>query len=161
RRRMAWAYQQIGFIRTMDRPLEGLGPLLQARAIWESLVAADPADARSLASLASLYHSLGHLQQRINQPEEAVRSYREGIGFAERAFRSAPKSAQDENLLAKLHLGLGFVYTSLGRMDEAQAACQRALEILEALVRTNPTSTSYRHSLVLACNNVGYDLSMA
>jgi serine/threonine-protein kinase len=35
------------------------------------------------------------------------------------------------------------------------------MEILESLVRTNPTSTSYRHSLVMAYNNVGYDLSMA
>jgi serine/threonine-protein kinase len=161
RRRMAWAHQQIGVIRTTDRPTEGLGPLLRARAIWGSLVAADPADARNLASMASVYQRLGYLQQAINQPEEAVRSYREGIGFAERALRSAPKSAQDENLLAKLHLGLGFAYTSLGRADEAQAACRRALEILEALVRTNPSSTSYRHSFVLACNNVGYDLSTA
>jgi serine/threonine-protein kinase len=161
RRRMAWAHQQIGVIRTTDRPIEGLGPLRRAREIWGSLVAADPADARSLASLASVSHSLGHLQQAINQPEEAVRSYREGIGFAERALRSAPPSAQDEHLLARLHLGLGVVCTSLGRADEAQAACGRALEILEALVRANPTSTSYRHSLFLAYNNVGYDLSMA
>src|SRR5262249_24767353 len=147
RRRMAWAHQQIGVIRTTDRPIEGLGPLLRAREIWGSLVAADPADARALASLASVYHSLGHLQQAINQPEEAVRSYREGIDFAERALRSAPQSSQDANLLAKLQIGLGVVCTSLGRADEAQAACRRALEILEALVRTNPTSTSYRHSL--------------
>jgi tetratricopeptide (TPR) repeat protein len=125
------------------------------------LVAAEPADARSLASLASVDHSLGHLQQAINRPEEAVRSYREGIEFAERALRAAPRSAQDENLLARLHLGLGFVFTSLGRAHEAQAACRRALEILEALVRANPTSTSYRHSLFMAYNNVGYDLSMA
>jgi serine/threonine-protein kinase len=158
-RRMAWTHQQIGVIRTNDRPIEGLGPLLRAREIWGSQVAANPDDSRSQASLASVHHSLGHLQQAINQPEEAVRSYREGIKFTERALRSAPKSHQDENLLAKLHLGLGVVFTSLGREDEAQAACRRALEILEALVRTNPTSTSYRHSLFLACNNVGYDLS--
>jgi tetratricopeptide (TPR) repeat protein len=161
RRRMAWAHQRIGVIRTDDRPIEGLGPLLRAREIWAALVAGDPADARDLASLASVYHSLGHLQQAINRPEEAVRSYREGIEFAGRALRSAPGSAQDEYLLAKLHIGLGVVCTSLGRADEAQAACRRALEILEALVRTNPTSTSYRHSLFLAYNNVGYDLIMA
>jgi serine/threonine-protein kinase len=161
RRRMAQAHQQIGVIRIEDRPIEGLGPLLRARAIWGSLIAADPADARSLASLASVDHSLGHLQQAINQPEEAVRSYREGIGLAERALRSTPGSFQDENLLAKLHIGLGAVFTSLGRAAEAQASCRRALEILESLVRTNPTSTSYRHSLAMAYNNVGYDLSMS
>jgi tetratricopeptide (TPR) repeat protein len=125
------------------------------------LVAAVPADARSLASLASAYHSLGHLQQAINRPEEAVRSYREGIEFAERALRSAPGSSQHEDLLARLHIGLGFVYTSLGRANEARESCRRALEILEALVRTNPTSTSYRHSLFMAYNNVGFDLSQS
>jgi tetratricopeptide (TPR) repeat protein len=156
---MAWAHQRIGVIRTDDRPIEGLGPLLRAREIWGSLVAADPADARSLASLASAYHSLGHLQQAINRPEEAVRSYREGIEFAERALRAAPGSAQDENRLAMLQIGLGYVCMSLGRADEARASWRRAMEILEALIRTNPTSTTYRHSLFMAYNNIGYDLS--
>ena len=95
RRRMARARQQIGVIRLEDRPIEGLGPLLRAREIWGSLVAADPADARSLASLASVYHSLGHLRQAINQPEEAVRSYREGIKLAEIPVRSSRKQERD------------------------------------------------------------------
>jgi serine/threonine-protein kinase len=123
---------------------EALGYQRQARAIYESLLAAHPSDARLERQLARSIAAIAALHGEIGRPEEAVSLYHEAMKF-QRALVAADAETQDE--LAASESGLGWVLEPLARPDDAIAAYQRAAAIRERLIGAFPESAKLQDNL--------------
>ena len=134
---------------------EALGYEVKARSIFESLVAADPGDAR-------LRRELARSIAAVAQPARRGRPARAGRGRLPAGPRPpAPLAdadtgdvqAQDD--LAGSETKLGALLRDLNRRDESLQCQERAIAIRERLALAHPDRPTYQHNLALVLGHVG------
>src|SRR5205823_6682883 len=84
------------------------------------------------------YFNLGLLLDEMKQFAEAERAYRSGLALQEQLVRGSPKNSTYAVDLAKSCGELGTLASDQGRHAEALEFCNKAIQALEPITRTNP-----------------------
>ena len=95
----------------------------------------------------------------MNEPTEAMASYRRGLEIRERLVRDHPTASQFQHDLAESHYNVGILLSYKGVPTEAMTSYRRAIEIRERLARDNPTVSQFQRELADSHYNVGILLS--
>jgi tetratricopeptide (TPR) repeat protein len=143
---------------TMDRNLgillarqgkrtEALANLQEARKILADLcvnpsAAADPVFYQ-LALTQACAH-LGLVQAESGQRDEALRSWQEALDLAAKLPAVSINDKEVQETLALVHLRRGDLRRDQGQVAEARAAWQQGRDILEQLLRDDPTNPRLR-----------------
>jgi tetratricopeptide (TPR) repeat protein len=153
---LAEAYYRLGYLRAEVGPrAEALAAYRRALAIWEELVAADPADAPSRASLAETQTMIGVQSRAGGRPDEAVRAFERALSTTRGLVRDHPAVARYRGDLAWCLNNLGAIQAESGRPDEAVRSHEEALAIREALAREAPADLGRRTQLAWCLNDLG------
>lgn len=133
-----------------------LKTLQEARQQYETLRTAEP-NMSLEKDLADCLVGIGHVQWQSSRPLDASKSYAAALAIREPwvARQPFPKARAE---LARNHASLGQAYAELGQNAAALKSFERALQIREDLVRTNPYIIDYQYDLALSCKQVADEL---
>ena len=107
-------------------------PLGFFRALRDRLQADHDTRPESLDRLAVASYQLAKLTSEIGDTEDALFAYRESLAITERLAAAKPSDTRlQENLVSTLN-PMGILLRETGKPEEARAANERALQILEA-----------------------------
>src|SRR5262249_51187959 len=109
----------------------------------EALVKADPANIRYRHLLAEAYR----LVAVGLAPADALPLARQGNALLVRLCELEPGAPIFQGELAGSHQLLGYLYRQSGRKPEALAEFEKALAVMERVVRQNPKVTDFRRHL--------------
>ena len=133
----------------------------KARLILESLRTADPANREAQRSLSFTYQSIGRVQQRNSEWNEALESERHAVALSEELVAADPENPEYQDLLANNYLHFGEALYSLGRgasvadQFEAIEYFRKALAIHSSLSAAKPEIAKYRYSTAVDFEYVG------
>ena len=132
----------------------------RAIAIYTSLAAADPANALVRTRLADAYLTLGNILLREKRPGQAIDSLRQALGLFPRASPGTASNTYESEDTAEAYALLGEAYQQqatdrrtplsarVGAWQAARSSYQQSLELLKALQKSQPTSTSIRSKIL-------------
>jgi len=126
---------------------EAMGYLRQARAIYEALAAAHPADARLKRELARSIAAVALLRGETGRRQEAVADYQRALVIQHALVAADPGNIPAQNDLAASESGLGQVLEPLARTQEALQCYERALAIRERLTAAYPDAADFQSDL--------------
>ncbi|HEV1285067.1 MAG TPA: hypothetical protein VNU44_07145, partial [Bryobacteraceae bacterium] len=119
---------------------------LYAAALEFSRANPTDASARNLAAL--LLDKIANGQSLLGDGKGALESYRQGIGPAEEALRADPTNGRAQYNLMVGYKNLGDVYYyQIKDMPEALKCFRRAVELLDALIQSDPKNVVNRARL--------------
>ncbi len=134
---------------------EALAYQVKARGIYQSLLTADPGNARLRRDLARSMAAVGMLRGEAGRREEAVVDYQQALAI-QRALADANRDdLQVLDDMAYGEMGLADVLRGLGRREEAIRGFERALAIRERLAAADPDAPKYRRDLALTLGDIG------
>ena len=160
---LSQAYESLGAVQSRLQSSEAAAQSHRsALAIREDLLKADPANAEQWErGIIANYLGLGDAVVSANRfhpgagyQRAALEHYRRALFLCGKLVAAHPDSGDDSSLLAKTCSRIGTELTDLGAaensrssFDEALAMHLRAIASIEAAVRKDPTSASFRRSL--------------
>jgi serine/threonine-protein kinase len=158
RAELAAAYERVGEITeqvgTRASALEALG---RARAIRESLMAADPSAAGPLRDLAVVLETIGTLQARTSGREaEALPTLERALALREAVAATRPDSADDRAAVAAALRRMGNSLFPRGHPAQATRHLERARAILERLEAEYPDRESIRSEAANVLKQLSY-----
>jgi serine/threonine protein kinase len=156
----------------------------KALALYEALERADPADTTVLAEMAKTHLSRSHVIMMLNgDPVSAARESQQSIDLASTVARLKPDDAAAQEALADTYTEHGYQENFAGHYAAADAAEDKAVEIMEAqyklrpadpvveghlfsaysgrlliLPYDQPTAAAMEHLLTLAQKSLAFDL---
>ena len=130
--------------------------LLQQAADYFARVAAERSGDPELEyeAFRATYRS-GRVRRLLGENEEAIAMFRDAARRGQDVLRAAPDSARYLRLLASTEIELGASMVSLGRVDEAEAAYRRSVEIHGRALAIEPDDVETLNNLAAAHNNLG------
>ena len=133
----------------------------KARALLQSMIAADPANREAQRYLSLSYQSLGRVQERNGEWDAALESERQAVALSESLVATDPVNAQYRNLLADNYLHFGEALYQGGRGAtvadhyEAIEYFRKALAIHLSLSAAEPDNAEYRYAAAVDYEYVG------
>jgi serine/threonine-protein kinase len=124
----------------------------QARGLLEGLVKAEPGNFHYRRQLARAYWMVA----ADLPPAEALPLVRHSHALLVRLCDLEPGAAILQSELAASHRLLGHIYSKTGRKVEALAEYEKALAVLEPVVRQHPQVTDFQHDLARCHFDVGF-----
>jgi tetratricopeptide (TPR) repeat protein len=113
----------------------------------------DPAVRRELGRA---YQRTGRIRELLGKPELAEKDYHQALDMQRMLVGEFPNEPSFAHDLARSHLALGdLCHDQQGRTADAEAAYQRALEVLGPLAIAHPETRGIKNSLAAAQNNLG------
>jgi eukaryotic-like serine/threonine-protein kinase len=119
-------------------------------AILESLLAANPADARARRDLADGLLELANLNSMTQDQAEALAQARRAQQIYESVLPASPLDLELRLALAKAYDTIGTISLESGRADEALATHRRQLQLLESAPAADRNSPVLRRALAVA-----------
>jgi tetratricopeptide (TPR) repeat protein len=141
RREAGRAHARLGRIYLMlGKRQEAIQSFQHAIVLQEQLANEFPSEPNDAAHLASSYHELGFLHE-TGQFTEAQEVYRKALAIREQLTRSVPGNLDYEHDLATTLRRLSSTLTFTGQKAAAEAAIDRATNLLDQLVRQHKKDT--------------------
>jgi len=150
RRETGLAYQRVGRIYQMlGKQQAAIESLNNAIVIQEQLAdfANDPRDA---GNLATSYHQLGYLYEN-RQLAAAEGYYQKSLAIRERLATASPDNLNYLQDLALTNSRLAFTLALAGRQPDANKALDKAMNLLDRLVRTNSEENRFQIAFAECC----------
>ncbi|MFM9903949.1 MAG: protein kinase domain-containing protein [Pyrinomonadaceae bacterium] len=133
----------------------------KAQVLLESLTTANPSNREALRYLSLSYQSLGRVQQRNSEWDQALESERHAVVLSENLVAADPTNAKYRYLLADNYLHFGEALYSTGRgatiADDYQAIeyFRKALAIHSSLSAAEPENAEYQYATGVDYEYVG------
>jgi tetratricopeptide (TPR) repeat protein len=160
---LSQAYESLGAVQSRLQSSEAAAQSHRSSlAIREELLKADPAHSEqwergiiaNYLGLGDAVVSANRLHPGAGHQRAALEHYRRALLLCDKLVAAHPESEDDSSLLARTCSRIGTELTDLGvaensraSFDEALAMHLRAVALIEAAVRKDPTSASFRRSL--------------
>jgi serine/threonine-protein kinase len=141
-----------GLHRTLGQRVESARFFRQARDLLERLVKAQPGNFRYRRHLATAYRLLA----AGLPPADALPLARQGHALLVQLCALEPGAALLQGELAASHRLLGHIYRRTGRNPEALAEYEKALAVMERVVRQHPEMTDFQNQLARCHFDRGY-----
>ena len=141
---------------------EALRTFRRAQDLLEPGPAADPRSVSRRRELSRLLQNIAPLQHAEGEPEEAIQSLDRSLAIESQLAAEDPQSLDPRIAMARARSLLGQVLVEQpAGLEPALEACQKAVEILEAVTRDHPelADPSYRLALYLEDLNVVQQLA--
>jgi len=159
RRQLARAYFRVGQItREVESPNQAIEAYRQAQAIWEPLVAADPADQELQGLLAESYLALGKLQDTAPylDLDEAMKSLRRALAILEPLAAANPLEPSCQSSLADCYSEIAAIQARRDQPGESLVLLEKAKAIVQDLINRYPDKHAYQKTLAEITNVLGY-----
>ena len=122
----------------------------KARAVAQTMVAADPSNQMARRDLATVLMRLGLVTETPEEREESLGALRQSAEIIGQQFKSGARSTQMQQDLATVHEFIGTRLMEAGTYGEALANYRKSLELAEALAAEDAQQSSARHQ-IMAC----------
>jgi serine/threonine-protein kinase len=156
RRDLANAYTRVAEVsREIGTPGQALEVLRSARAIWEELVAADPAAPEPQGRLADCLVAMSKLQAATDQHGAAFASLGRARELLEPLVARYPEVASYQASLAECYSDLGLIRGRLQSTEQGLEMLELAKSILERLILRYPGRAVYEKKLAEIINDLG------
>jgi tetratricopeptide (TPR) repeat protein len=126
----------------------------EALAIYEALVAADPADVGIRRNLAVGYRNVG-VALGTTDPAEALRSFQRAGAIFEELVGKDPKNDDFRRQWAFTYLSQSRFQLETGDLENAVASALAGIRIADALVIASPANASAKNTLALLYLQMG------
>jgi tetratricopeptide (TPR) repeat protein len=128
--------------------------LLQSAVVfYEKLVQHGGGDPKAEAERGRAYERLGFITQEIANQSESLALYQRARAIFEDLIRTYPTVPDYQQELATTHNDMGNLYSAAGKLRDAEAAYDKALEIRERLANEHP-SPSTQKAVAVSRNNL-------
>ena len=149
----AKAYRRVGQIQDLlGQRDEAEKAYVQAAALLESLAAESPDDSFVLSEQAAVHRGLGLVYHATRRWPEAEKSLEQGVALLERANLEHQTNRRD---LAGAHVNLVNLFRQMGKLDRAETAHVRSMELLDRLQAGDPTDSENLILRARSYQNVG------
>ncbi len=122
---------------------------------WQTLAAEYPDELAFQSDLAAVLCRVGLLVAHGGQEIEGIEYFNKGKAIQESLARRRPDVPEYRADLARTYEWLTHFYQALGRRDEYQAACRKALDLREKLVAELPKVAQHRSDLAVSLHEYG------
>ncbi len=159
RARLARTLAERGELQSSSSNMNALAfeSLRRSRDLQEASIRDNPADMSARKTLARVLNSLATLEGRKGNLDSALDALKTSQASLEEGCRQAPDDVGLQTLLAAVHLKRSELLSEQrGRLAEAQAAAQTALQFSEKLVRSHPDSVECKQELARAYSRLGF-----
>ncbi len=149
-------------VRLGGRRDEALRTFRRAQDLLEPLIAADPQPVSRRQELSLILQNIAPIQQDRGQAEEAIKDLERSLAIESQLAAEDPTALDPRISMAKAHDLLGQVLVEQPEGSEpALEACQKAVELLEAVTRDRPdlADPSYRLAIYLGDLNVAQQMA--
>jgi serine/threonine protein kinase/tetratricopeptide (TPR) repeat protein len=137
RARLAATLSQIGLIyQRAGRLAEARAALGRCREIWEQLAAEVPKQVSFHDEVGRALANLGYLETQAGEPANALALHLKAVAIREQVVIDDPKNKDYQRGLGYSLTYLGQAYRRLGKRAEAGQALERALGLVEPLMKT-------------------------
>jgi eukaryotic-like serine/threonine-protein kinase len=158
RARLARALAERGGLQSDSSNMNALAfeSLYRSRDLQEASIHENPRDVEARKTLSRVLYNLAALEGRKGKVDSALDTLQTSQTSLEEGSRQAPADVGLQLLLAGVHLKRSEILTEhRGRLAEAQSAAQKALQFVEALVRSHPDSVECKQELARAYSCLG------
>ncbi len=154
---LAKATHNIGHATSQLGDRQGAEPfLVEALQLAEPLLESHGDVPEYLFAISNMYSNAGSFFGfKLGDWKKSLELYETSVGLRERLVLLAPNQHRNQNALAGGYNNVGLALYQAKRVDEAQAAFQRAAEIREALIAENPAIPQYAKELGDTYTNLG------
>jgi tetratricopeptide (TPR) repeat protein len=153
RREVGLAHLRVAqLLRLMVRLADAERAFAQAVAAHESLVGDYPGAANHLRDLTRTVYDLGLLERQRGRAVEAEQQFARAVRLQSQVVALAADQHTDLSVLARCEEALALGHHDLDKLEAAEAAMRRSLDILDRLVRDHDRA-QYRDQLARVCNN--------
>jgi serine/threonine-protein kinase len=154
-RGLAGALGELGRLqhRNLGRRAAGLEALQESHALFERLARGDPDNRDLAAELAQSHDRLVSWYYDGHQAAEELQHLEKSLELWKRL---AAADRRWERKVASASMNLGYYHHRRGTAPDALRCHGQSWEILQRLVRANPSDTGARAELRRACTNIGY-----
>jgi tetratricopeptide (TPR) repeat protein len=154
---LAGAYNNLGVLHRNRREWEvARGFFVEALRIRQQLAGANLTAGQLQDGLALTLYHLGHLYHLQNQPAMARRYYEEAIAIHEQVVRANPAVTRYQRHLARTYNHLGYLLRlEAGQQEAAWQSLLHAYDILERLIRANPSASDLLRDQIDVFTNLG------
>jgi len=160
RRNLGSVYVSLGWqIARSGETERGLLLMNQGTAVFESLVDADPKDARSRHNAAVAYGRMGEILIGIERYSDALALHTKQQQFAHALAVADPTNAELRTLEAYALLGMATVLSKRGEVQDALAKQSEASNTLRALFDADAKDTEARFNAAFALSEVSATLA--
>jgi tetratricopeptide (TPR) repeat protein len=125
-----------------------------ARAIMDSLLAAQPRNAELRHELSLTLNRIGEALSRAGQREEALNAFEQSLAIR-KELAAGPANSEAKRALALSYERVGDEQFNLNRRDRALATYQNALAMREALVSSDQARLEWQADLAVSYDRVG------
>jgi eukaryotic-like serine/threonine-protein kinase len=152
-REIAYCHNFIGEVhRLRGDPAAADAAYRRSLEIQQPLHEANPDHAGYREDLSRTHYNLGIVALRTGRPLDTVTEFDE----AKRLLDTLPAEDMIQRRhRARLHANLAPALRALGRLDEADRACQTAIELFDGLIANNPFRYDFQHEREAAVINRG------
>ena len=155
RARQANAYNSLGLLLgATGKSQEALDAYAHAIALQQAIADRQPGANDPEEALAETYSNLGLLQGQLGEKPAARKSLTSSIRLLNQLLVATPKDVDLRHTLAIGYNNLSFVDRG-DDWNDSEAACRRAITLLDELVAENPSRLAFRSDLALCQNNLG------
>ena len=153
--RQANAYNSLGLLLgATGKSQEALAAYARAIALQQAVADRKPGASEPEQALAETYSNLGLLQGQLGDKPAARKSLTASIRLLGQLLEATPHDVDLRHDLAIGYNNLSFVDRG-DDWNDSEAACRRAIALLDELVAENQSRLSFRSDLALCQNNLG------
>jgi serine/threonine protein kinase/tetratricopeptide (TPR) repeat protein len=145
-RRKEWATATNTLAVYHSDPKQAVAAAQQAIKLWEGLIQAFPENREYRGGLAQSYRTLGNLHAQARRPDEALRWYDKAVNSLKEFVQTPGADPSLRWQLAQTYLALSSFYEGQGKLPQAIAGQQKALDQLVHLKEYQlPRARSYQY----------------
>ena len=125
---------------------------MKAHAVWRGLAAEPGHDAETDLAVARTFRAIGTLKGEAGETAEGLAMTRESGKLVEEAIAARRPFGRAQSLLGGIHYSIATTLHRTGKLTEAMAAYQQAIEAQRKLSRTDPSNVVNGKTLASLCN---------
>jgi tetratricopeptide (TPR) repeat protein len=131
-------------------PSLALPLLIQARALYQTVIQQNPANNQYKVLLAQLHTDLGDVYLRLGQAQNAQDAYRASMTIAKRLVEQNPAKLTFQRLMASCQMRFGNIERHNGQTDSALISYQTSFSIYQKLLKQNLNDTRLKTNFAIA-----------
>jgi serine/threonine protein kinase len=141
-------------VANLGRTADAIVELEAARELLKPLISRNASNTAAMSELATTYSHLGLVAQQMQRPDVAVRWFAAATDLGEQARVAAPTNDVVLRDLAASYNHLGSAY-DVSASAAATSAYDRAITLLQDLLRRQPHNQLFEAELAFSFNNLG------